>query len=336
MSQPQWYNANSARAYPFLKGSVGARVAVAFSVEGLPNDLVVDAGFVAGLQSGFVPGTHHVWLAKLTRSGPLVTLQFASDAPGLYGKMLEFYFLTSSKGYTTWRSEADVEPTGWSESFDSLFSESLDQCGIEPLWYGFIVADPQVYASLPEGTYTPATAVGGEVEPALVQSLANSYIGSINLANDDRTRATAPDGCPEIPWEFAIGRTYVSAACLSGDVRFKAGYNATVRQDSSQNIIYLGAAKGAGDGEPCSEVPLFATEQPPAGSTLLEGGPLCDEVIRSFNGVGGQFVSLLSGTGVTITNVPASHKIIVDLNMAQLAVCYQDNWFEIVSESLYG
>ncbi len=96
------------------------------------------------------------------------------------------------------------------------------------------------------------------------------------------------------------------------------------------NGIILLAGVGLGEGEPCYEVQLFPTEIPPDGSILLEGGPSCDQTLRSFNGVGGSLFNLIAGNGVTITSVSEDNRLIIDVNLSGLAVKYQ---VSAVSES---
>jgi hypothetical protein len=217
-------------------------------------------------------------------------------------------------------------------------SDSAAACDPEPAWSGFLVTGDlgDLLAILTADGQQLTRAGGGDavLEPALAQNLGGGYVASVNLANDDRTRVDAPDECPPTQWPYPTGpnRVFVSAACLRGDLRFSAGYNAVVRQDDAANAIVIGAAVGAGAGEPCGEVPLFPGEGPPPGSTLLTGGPACNQVVRTINGVGGQFSSIVSGLGVRVDAVPEDATVVVDVDMRQLAVCYSDGATIVVSE----
>lgn len=324
----EFYNSNANRAYPFLVGTVNKYGAASNTVERLANSVIVDAGFVMGLESGFISGTHSVWLNSIVSSGGTVTFNFASDAPGLYHQQLSFAFSTSAAQFTTCFTDNNDEAYGESEGpNDALYSSG--PCENEPLWYGFVTIGKLTAVSA--GTTTRST--GGIIEPALVQNLAGTYVSSLNLANTDRTRVTAPLGCDPISWPYPIGEVYISARCLRGDIRFTLGYNATVRQDTLSNEIIFGASPGAGDGAACSEVALFDGEVPPKGSDLLEGGPLCNQVISSINGVGGQYSSLLGGTGVRLDQDPTHHAIIVNVDLNQLTVCFGSG-FSDMSESI--
>jgi hypothetical protein len=345
MSKPGFYNDNRFRAYPFLKGSVGSPTASTGTVDKLDNDSVVDAGFVMGLGSGYEAAVHSIWLDSVSRSGSVVTFTFKSDAPGLYGKPLVFTRDLNTATQFEVEYVDDIEyPAGFSQVSDNpifeVSDESSEECPPEPLWSGFLVTGALVNlaATIVSGqTFTRSTDTAGLIEPTLVQSLVSGYISSINLSNQDRTRVDSAAGCSDVSWDFPTGDNlvYVSAKCLRGDVRFKAGYNASIRQEDFNNAVVFGGVAGAGEGTVCNDEPkLFPGETPPIGDKngLLEGGPRCNEVVRSFNGVGGQFSSLLSGLGVTIQAIPESHTVLIDVNMSRLSVCYDAQPFSEVSE----
>ena len=192
------------------------------------------------------------------------------------------------------------------------------------LWSGYLVIGSiaALTALLPDdGTITRTT--GGLVEPALIQNLAGAYVTSLNVANQDRTRVTAATDCPEFEWPYPVGpdAVYTNATQLTNHVRILPGFNATVNQNIYDNSVVIGAAVGAGAGIPCEEVPLFKGEIPMNTGTLLDGSLLCNQVIQSINGFGGNSISLLSGQGITIIAVPIDHKIIINADMNQMAIC---------------
>lgn len=333
-------NENLGRAFPFLAGTVGIPNAAALSVEGMPNAVIVDAGFIVGPASGFVPGTHSIWLKYVARTGTNLLFVFASDAPGLIDRGLVFTRTTTAARWDTEFVDDFAGPFDISESPDALYSETSDfsdfgsECDPEPLWSGYLVTGDVTVIGLTDGqSLTRTTATGTTVEPGLIQSLAGSLITSINLANLDRTRSSGPPGCPDPIWPYPTGGVYVSAKCIQGHVRVKAGYNMSVTQDDNANAINLGAAVGAGLGQPCDEVPLFDGEVPPAGSDAYEGGPLCGEVITGINGIGGAASAILGGQGVTVLPMPDQHTILINVGMSGMAVCYSDAFSE-VSEPL--
>lgn len=309
MPAPSWFNENENRAYP-LKVADGNP----------PEPLLVDAGFVAYAKSRFETATHSVRLLSVRRQGAFFYLDFGSDAPELYGTNLTFSRHADDGDFVT--EFVDSGTAGLSASSESgsrsASEENRDLCD-EPLWSGFIVTGRMAaFAELLPGngevTYSAA------VEPALVQNLAEAFVSKFALANSDRTRVTPATGCDGDTVDDGV--IHVNRYCIVGDVVLVPGYNANVRQSTQDNSITLGAAVGDGAGEPCDTVPLYRGEQPPADSSLLEGGPRCNETVRSVNGVGGPQLTLAAGKGVTITSVPEDNRVIINVNMSGLALCY--------------
>lgn len=306
MPSPPFFNDNENRAYPFVPGGTMP-----------PEPLVVDAGFVAGPKSRFETGTHRVWLAAVRRQGSFFHLDFDSDAPELFGTRLTFSRHAADADFAT--EFVDSGTFGLSASSLSGSTDDTPRECDEPLWSGFVVTGRMAaFAAL-----LPAdgeVALEAAVEPALVQNLAESCVVKLAVANDDRTRVQPAAGCGEVV--NASGVPYVNANCVVGDVVFVPGYNANVRQSLTDNSITLGAAVGDGEGEPCDTVPVYAGESPPEGSTLREGGPRCNETIRSVNGLGGPQLTLLAGRGVVITGVPEENRVVVTVDMTGLALSY--------------
>lgn len=322
MPSPGFFNENANRSYPFVAGTVDRQPDGPTTVGNLMDRLVVDAGFWAGPRSGFVTGASVVRLAEVRRAGSFFYLTFVSDAPGLYGVPVVFVRHVAADTYAA--EFADSGTVGLSGSSESA-SRSRGDCE-EPLWGGFLVtATMNAFELLLPGDGVVAGGDGqGVVEPALVQNLAGAFVHRIGLANDDRTRVDAAQGCDAPVFDYQTGVVHVNDRCVVGDVVVMPGYNATVRQTAADNAITLGAAVGAGEGQPCGTVRLFPGESPPPGSSLLEGGPRCNETIRSVNGVGGRQFQILSGPGVTVTPVPAENRVVVDVNLNGLALQLSD------------
>lgn len=306
MATPAWYNTNANRSYPFRNDAAD-----------LPDGVVVDAGFTAGTRAGFNVDEHSVYLARIRRQADLFFFDFESDAPELYGAVLTFTRHLTDPAY-----RVEFADSGQAGQSDSSLSYSGEACE-EPLWSGFLVSGnmTDLDTFLPSGTADLGPTAAG-IEPALIQTLARAAVTKLALANDDRGRVTAPDGCLDVVFPYDTGSVYPTAECLRGAIRFRPGYNATVRQSVAGNSITFGAAVGAGAGEPCDEVPLFDGEVAPDGSTLLEGGPRCNEVLRSVNGLGGRMLSIVGGTGVTVTSVPNTSTVVVAVDMTGLALCF--------------
>lgn len=308
MSETSWFNTNENRAYPF-------RV----NTDSPPTAVVVDAGFMLGAKSRFVSGTHKVIMTKIRRQGAFFYLDFTSDAPELFGLTLTFSRRTSDGDFAY--EYVDSGMAGLSMTSESGSGES-GYCS-DPLWSGFIVTGriAALESLLPSDGDIPYE-LGVEIEPALIQNLAATFVTKIGIVNEDRTRSTSPEACGTITPASPPDVLFIASTCIIGDVVFVPGFNANVRQSGQDNSITLGAAVGDGEGEPCGTIPLYPTESPPAGSTLLEGGLRCNETIRAINGLAGPLLSLTAGNGVTITASPSTHTVLINVDMQGLAMCF--------------
>ena len=115
----------------------------------------------------------------------------------------------------------------------------------------------------------------------------------------------------------------VNARCLRGNLQVKDGYNILLTQNTADNSLTIGAAVGAGAGQLCSgDIPLYAGETPPTGSTVLSGGPTCAQVIQTINGITGPSISILPGQGVSVDQSSKNkNTLVVNLDLHGLAVC---------------
>jgi hypothetical protein len=276
-----------------------------------PPDTLIDFGCLVGLDAEFDSGRHVIYLHEIRRVGNEFTFDFRSDAPGL----LEYALVFS-------RNLADVEFA------TDYVGATLINDASEPqdtLWEGFLVTGPMdsLAAVMPaDGAMTATT--GQQIEPALIQNLGRGYVRTINLANQDRTRAVPPAPCPG---SDAPGTDYanyiVNVRNLVGDLRFSEGYNISIRQSARNNSLTFSAIQGAGDGVPCTEVPLTPGEVSPDGTGgLLTGGPACDEVVHSINGLTASVIQLVADLGTTITVDPEDPSVlIVDFDRNDMTVC---------------
>ena len=330
MPSTDFLNVNRYRSYPFLARTTARPTDGPLTLNNLPNDIIVDAGFIAGPRSRFDAATHSIYLSRISRSGDTFTFEFVSDAPELVAVPLTF---TRSVGDELNLTEhTDSGDDGFSLSGSA--SEQALECD-EPLWSGYLVTGDLSFLDTflsGDGEILP----GDDqvtVEPAEIINLAASFITSLSVANADRTRTTAPENCDEISWPYPVGGIFINDRCVIGSVVvFKPGYNAVVRQNASNNAIVIAALVGAGEGEPCDEQKLLSVEEPPSGSTLLAGGPRCNEVLRSINGIGGPILRILSDLGANIIPLPDENKLGVYMDMTGLAICYDS--VSTVSESI--
>lgn len=307
MAEPSWFNTNENRAYPLVVNKISP-----------PTALLVDAGFMPGVKSRFITGAHQVKLTSVRRQGSFFYVSFESDAPELFGLPLVFSRSITDGDFVY--ESVDSGTAGLSASSESRIGGSTGICD-DPLWWGFIVTGRiTAFESLlpADGEIT----YNNEIEPALIQNLAETYVTKLCIANEDRTRSTPPTDCDLITPVPTTGAIFVSSYCVTGDIVFVPGFNSNIRQSSQDNSVTLGAAVGDGAGQPCDTIALYLGETPPSGSTLLEGGLRCNETVRTINGLAGPLLSLIAGNGVSITSSPAEHTVIISVDMQGLALCY--------------
>jgi hypothetical protein len=247
----------------------------------------------------------------------------------LYDVLLSFTRATTDPLYTEERVNSGDE--GLSASSVSGGDAVCD----EPLWSGYLVTGDLTALDevLPgDGELVRSDTGDATVEPALLQNLRAGYVLSLNIANDDRTRALPDEECSATEWPYETGGVFVYQRCLTGEVVLDVGYNVTL--DQTDDAVIVGAAVGAGLGEPCAEVPLFEDEEAPDGSVLLSGGLRCQDAIRAVSGVSGPVLALLAGNGVTVTASPEDHQLTVTVDMSNLALCANSESVSDISEAV--
>lgn len=295
MPRAGFYNDNEYRAYPFVYKTTPQNPA-------LPNACIVDCGIIMGLDSQYDETQHAVWLARASKSATTVTFELETDAPGAEGRPLVF---TRTHDAVEWQTEHVV----------STQAEKI--CAIEPAWEGFLVTGvlTDFISAIPENVTIVFAADAYVIEPARIQSLVKSYLRSISLGNYSRVLALPSPECGgpvSIPERYVV----VNKTCMHGDLRFKEGHNCEITQVDRNNEIIIGAAVGAGAGgnDICEEIKLFDDETPPAGSKLLSGGPACDEIVFTVNGVNYDgALQIVGGTGVAVKQDPNNeHGLIIE------------------------
>ena len=332
MARPNWYNDNANRAFPFQTGSVGVSVpsSGAVTMNQLPDDFIVDCGFTIGPSASFVEGTDSVYLQRIYRAGSLIYFEFRVSSGEIADYPLTFVRTTSDEEYSLEYLDSDNP----SEAIGNSISDSEGSACRMPFWSGYLVTGDisSITSRLSDGASIVRSSGDSLVEPVVIENMSNSIVNSFELANGDRTRATSPLGCDPIEWGFTTGLVYETARCVQGDVKLKAGYNLQIRVQESTNTIVLAPLNGAGEGNACDEVDLFPGETPPIGATntLLEGGPLCNEVLRAINGVGGEHFKIIGGQGVAVTPDPTNNCVEIDVNLLTMDLCN----YSYVSEAL--
>ncbi len=329
MSQNGFYNSNEYRAYPFITPALRPDAGSLSAPGSLPSALIVDCGFLCSMPSrNFLPDdpdvVYSVYLKSISRSGNTLTFEFRGDSPGLDDYPLFFTRQIDDPEFLTSQNETNSPES-------SASSDSID-CPDPTVWEGFLVTGDLSQHGLTDGEHRSFAETDWQVEPSLVQNL--SYLNSVSLANYDRARWLADEDCDsEASLPAGDPVIYPGVACLNDDLRLKEGWNIAIRQDDNAGRIVISAAKGAGAGQGCDPTVIYPGETPPDGSKVLGGGPACDELITTINGVGGRSVSLRAGTGFTITADPANNALTIAADMKQFAGACTD---EESSESSVG
>lgn len=343
MSRAGFYSDNALRSYPFVADHGGID---------LLSEVFVDFGCIMGPEAEFEYGIHKVWLYRISRENTVFTFEFKCDAPGLQGRSLVFQFDETDPEYTT-RYATDDLALGSS----AYWSGSSDTCQTDVRWEGYVVVGKVIYAAYSLSQYSTmengvilwrgafeglewrtgdfileeiipggyGESIADEagltvLEPALIQNLGGTYVKSVNLANKARTIVTATESCSNVDTRDAEA-IYVNEVCISGNIKFKEGFNCSMLVNQADNSITLAAGVGAGEGEPCEEIPLYTSETSPDNGNLLSGGPQCKEVIKSINGISGRTIQLQGGLGVRVETAVEPHTIIVVPDHNGMALC---------------
>lgn len=310
-----FFNENLHRSFPFRVGTVDKQKATIGTVtlETLPDEFIVDCGFILGPLSEFTEGINKVFLSRIYRpNSTTILFEFSCDATGTVNKPLIF---TRHITDTNFKSE-------FVDSQVDSASEALDACA-EANWSGYLVTGDIsiLFSMILEGQDILRQDTEAIVEPTLIQNLAYNQVTSINLANADRTRAIRPEACPALEWNFVPGQTFIQTICLRENLAFRPGYNCTISQLGQTNTIQFQAIQLAGAGQPCDQIQRFPTEEPAINgdNELLDGDYYCNQVLRTINGLQGPNINIYAGTGVSI--VPAENEVNIDINLRDLSLC---------------
>lgn len=298
MPRASFHDENRHRRYPFVSTR---EIELAAVDNQIPDTVLLDAGFSLVAYSGFLPDQHRVWLDVVSYDGSTVSLSFATNAPEAAESPLVFVL-----------NRVAVES-------QLVFAESSAPSGPcetpQLLWYGFVTAGSLEDLVAWLGT-SPVTLDADQhtIEPTLLQNLDGTYVRSVSLANKQRVRTTDIPGVPR--------PIIVNASCLQGPIRFVEGFNARVSYDNTRNGLLISAAVGSGSGQTCDEVPQFDGETSPDGGELLSGGPTCNQVIKTINGVEGPLVQLRGGTGIRIErDTDTASRLVIAMDHGALNTC---------------
>jgi hypothetical protein len=333
-----------------LSSSASASSGSAVALIDLPHEAIVDFGAIMAIDSEYDVTQHKVWLSRITRDGVCVVFEFQTNAPGATDEVLRFVRDINdqefTKQWTTSVPKATPDPTcpaSYSSSLSSslfgtlssMSSSSLSasschevrtfDCVTAPKWEGFLITG--LFADLLDMLMDGETLLFPDclwvIEPARMQSLVNTYVRTINLANRARIVASPPPECQSGSSSSAVADPdfIINRVCMDGNLAFKEGYNANIRQVPATSRLVFGAGVGAGLGQQCDEVPITDCEEPTDGP-FLTGGATCGETVRAVNGVGGRNLTIFPGAGFTVTEAPSlDNTIVIDADLQGFAVC---------------
>jgi hypothetical protein len=295
MAERDFYNVNSRISYPLVVED--SRDLAPSGV--LPNDCLVDAGFIMGASSEYEIGTHHVLFYGVTVTGANVIFDFRDTATGTY-RFLFTIPLATPFGAVCYAGA-------------SLIGGGAEDA---TTGYGYIVIGQlSTVIALGEDVYTASGSC--RVEPGLIQSEYDTAITEVLVANAARC---CPDDCtneasssssssPDNPCDIDVA--YLNST-LTGPILFKEGYNMTIVLNETLNAVQFEAQLGYGEGQPCTDIRV--TENGDVKTT--EWCAACDEYIQSINGqiiADGKLV-ISGGNGISIETDPDNFQVIVRLN----------------------
>lgn len=344
MPRAGFYNDNEYRAYPFVFGA-------GFNDVALPNAAIVDANVIMDLMSGFDAMLHNVWLASVSRDADVFTFTFQTNAPGAASQPLT---IARAAAATEWQSEhvtADdwegffvtgplTELAALLANGQTLSLTATDRV-LEPARVQSLVKS--YLRSINLANYerimaAPSELCGGETnsERALIVNAVGMQ-GNLRVKEGYNCRITQIDFSRQlrVAPELNAGSTPDFALCgHGGELPLYA--EEPLGQDGNTTPVDRGSA----DEMPPTETPrtgdaylLIDTNEyvvwngnkwVNVGETLpveivkaskfYGGGPACDEVLSTINGIGGPNVKLVGGSGVSVITEAETNTVRVTLD----------------------
>jgi len=301
-----FYSDNANRRFPFIttpaiEQLVGDRI---------PDNILLDCGLVFLENSKFEPDSQ-VWLSdvSITDVGdtPHLFLTFANSSTDVGHVALEFEVPITRPDFNIGFSEA----SGWT-------SEPIT-IAVSTVCYGYVVVGGDLTAlrTFIADLKTPLKAKH-TLEPALIQSLDNTYVSSVSVVNRARitTHTQNVDALPLI----------YNDRLIDGPLLFTEGHNISIGYNKGLNAMQFTVVAGGGAGYPCEEVKIYPEEVPPDGGSLLSGGPTCNEIMKTINGLPGPQVILKAGKGVRIEkDATDEHQLNILIDETLLSNCTVSN-----------
>lgn len=291
MADMDFYNRNLYRNYPFSDESLRR----AWPVTAVNRGALLDIGivFLPNAEFDLSNDEHRVLPAVIGANSDIGLYVYAPDA-AVDGISFGVY------------PGSDIS---WQRSTFAIASGGVT--------YGFgwlVHGEPQVGSTSYAAYIASAPLTLPGIELRCIQVLDGHYINKFIVANEPRTVVpsnrhgmSSSSIVASGDYPFAPGGEKVQ-----GDVRFREGYNCHISVISRNNAMRFSARRGAGDGEPCTEVPrTYAELDKAARDEYLDQATRCHEGISNINGVeadvSGNF-KIQGGRGVEVTS-PSDHTI---------------------------
>lgn len=346
MPKTGFYNDNEYRAYPFInkqpsdtrQAQVGGNT-VYDKIKRAIHSAIVDAGFILGVDAdGAQQQAVHGLRVQL--------LSIAASATS--NSFTAVFISTATNATITFAAEEIAGDWVVVRAVSGAPTDTVLNCGVEtPYWRGYIVAAgsnilkdtftalgfvPNEMGQLVFNAATETEPFEFEIEPGRLQNKARSYLRSVTVGNFDRIRVPI---CGE-DTVVTPRPVRVALPCMRGPIVFEEGYNCQLSQINRSNTFTVSARKDAGakkDAAYCAnngEIPLFLDEEKPilipatgnapeVRSEFYSGGPACNELVYTINGVGGRNVSFIPGAGITIST--ETNKIVVEAQDSLVTDC---------------
>ena len=318
-----FYSENLVRAYPFVEQNITNARSMTFSGGGeynLPDNAIVD--FVAMLSVGvnFNPQTDNVYLYEIARLNEYLVFVFRFTGEDSNIVELRFTRHVGGGSSCSLSSSSSVCAPATNEFADAYeFVQEYTEIAGTKAWLTTGTLNELANILNSSGKYLRRADQEIKILPARIQLMYSSFVSEINIANSPRT--IAPDFC--LP-NMSSSAYIINDENITGEVRFKPGYNSIVTQNNVTNTLEFDAKKGEGEGEPCGEIMLNERETRPYGSKLFTGGPSCGELMKTVNGVHGPKITLIPGHGIDFVTDPDNYTIYVVPSMRNMAICLDD------------
>ena len=319
MAKAGFYNDNEYRAYPFIEKRIpeAARQAAAGVVQisdenyaklrTAIHSTIVDAGFILGIdcdtaRPAVAEQGVRVWLKKIAvaQAGGAISVTFGTTATDA---LITFEAGLGADEWRTYSADGTViagqncRPDHWRGFLVISGSSSL------------VAVFEELAIAVSQETGKRALTFSDElfefeIEPGRLQNTERSYLRSITVGNRARIQVPA---CGENSSGVDNRPVIVNGTCITGPITLEEGYNCQISQITRSKTFTFSARVGAGaqkGAEYCTnygEIPLEQNEEKPAGSKFYSGGPACDELLYTINGVIGKNVSIIPGAGITIS-----------------------------------